>query len=133
MGFVTTLHDLTRRVAVLFIFRLAQLQQGTSYAFLFSAWLNYTHNYKRVHAVAILVKHDTHSFNLFHPLMQLWVVIALWATAGFAVAVVLERLSSKSFVWLRASFEYERRNLDAEAGDRAHCRWLSLKDRIKTL
>ena len=32
MGFVTTLHDLTRRVAVLFIFRLAQLQQGTSYA-----------------------------------------------------------------------------------------------------
>ena len=41
--------------------------------------------------------------------MQLWVVIALTAAAGFAAAVVLERLSSKSFVWLMASFEYERR------------------------
>ena len=65
--------------------------------------------------------------------MQLWVVIALWATAGFAVAVVLERVSSKSFVWLKESFEYERRNLDAEASDRAHSRWLSLVQPLDSL
>ena len=53
MGFVTTLHVLTRRVAVLFIFRPAQLQQGTSYVFLFGACLSYKHTHKRVHAVAI--------------------------------------------------------------------------------
>ena len=65
MGFVTTLHVLTRRVAVLFIVRLAQLQERTSYVFLCCACLHDQHNHKRVHAVAILGKHDTLSFLLF--------------------------------------------------------------------